>query len=274
VLDDWTMIHRFLTVLLVITTLSACSTGGGGTVLPSPSGDAALRKACRDAPPDFLPNTPIKTASLWYNEGVGSSADSLELLRIGFERVSFTASQSAINEAASLPVGDTNRWSKAPLTMQPGVLTLEVAPFGDGSCTAFEREIAGQRVSSDPNAGGDDPMKYWTDTRYPSASPQSRNWCIATLPTPDSDALLLNRSVTTSQEGQSTISVTFEAVTSRDGALLAQRTIVRQLRASFPIGISQVATGCDGNAIGPVPEFWGPTGIALRPASAPTLINK
>jgi hypothetical protein len=268
------MYSRTLALLILATTLTACGTGGGGTVLPSPTGDLAVSRACREAAPDILPSAPIKAASIWYNEGVGSAADSLELLRMGFERVSFTASARALSEANALPMGDTSRWSKAPLTGQEGKLTLEVAPFGDGRCAAFEREVAGQRTSSDPRASADDPMKYWTDTRFPPAPADSRNWCVATLANADANALTLTRTITSSQEGQSYVSVIVETLSDPSGATLARRTQVRMSRASFPIGISSVSTGCNGREIGAVPEFWGPTGIALRPAAAPTLINR
>jgi hypothetical protein len=260
--------------VFVFPMLTACSTGGGGTVLPSPSGDAAVNKACKGAAADIIPASPITTSSLWSSEGIGSSGDSLEILRMGFERVSFTATQAALDEANRLSAGDTMRWSKAPLTSQIGILTLEVAPRGDPRCAAFEREVEGQRNSSDPKANSDDPMKYWTDTRFPPAPPEGRNWCIAGLASPDQSALKFARSVINSQEGQSNVSVTLETVTDPSDAILARRTLVRMYRPSFPIGISSVATGCDGNTIGATPEFWGPTGIALRPASAPTLINK
>jgi hypothetical protein len=268
------MSQRACMIFVFATLLSACSTGGGGTVLPSPNGDAAVSKACREALPDILPVSPMKAVSIWYNEGVGSAADSLELLRMGFERASFTASASALNEANALPMGDTNRWSKAPLTSQAGKLTLEVAPFGDSRCAAFEREVAGQRSSTDPRVSADDPMKYWTDTRFPSAPADSRNWCIATLVSAEEGALSLTRTVTSSREGQSNVSVTLETVTDPSGSMLARRTLVRMSRASFPIGIGQVSTGCDGREIGAVAEFWGPTGIALQPTNPPTLINR
>jgi hypothetical protein len=259
---------------MVLLALSACSTGGGGNVLPSPTGDAAVNKACRAAFPDVLPATPITTNSIWSSEGLGSSADSLEILRMGFERVSFFVTQANIDEAARLNSGDTTRWSKVPLSSQSGIVTLEVGPRGDPRCVAFEREVEGQRNSSDPKAATDDPMKYWTDTRYPAAPPEGRNWCVATMGSSDANALRFTRTVTSSQEGQSNVSVTLETVTNSAGAILARRTLVRMYRASFPIGISQVATGCDGNTIGTTSEFWGPTGIALRPAATPTLINK
>jgi hypothetical protein len=268
------MYSRSLAILILATTLTACSTGGGGTVLPSPIGDIAVSKACREAAPDILPATPIKAASIWYNEGVGSAADSLELLRMGFERASFTASTTALAQANALPIGDTSRWSKVPLSSQAGKLTLEVAPYGDGRCLAFEREVAGQRNSGDPKANTDDPMKYWTDTRYPPAPPEGRNWCIATLASADEVALNLTRTVTSSREGQSNVSVTLETLTDPSGTLRARRTLVRMSRPSFPIGISQVSTGCDGREIGVIAEFWGQTGIALQPAAAPTLINR
>jgi hypothetical protein len=254
--------------------LTACSTGGGGTVLPSPSGDAAVSKACRAAAPDIIPSTPLTTASLWSSEGIGSAADSLEVLRMGFARVSFNVTAASLEEARGLSAGDTSRWSKVPLTTQSGPITLEVAPFGDPRCVAFEREVLAQRTSSDPKANTDDPMKFWTDTRFPPAPPEGRNWCIATLTTVDPAALKYSRTVTNSQEGQANVSVTLETVTDPNGAILARRTLVRMYRASFPIGISQVATGCDGATIGSTPEFWGPTGIALRPATPPTLVNR
>jgi hypothetical protein len=268
------MTKHALTVFVLSSLLSACSTGSGGTVLPSPSGDAAVNRACRAAAPDIIPTTPITTNSLWSSEGIGSSADSLEILRMGFERVSFTTSQAALDEASRLAAGDTMRWSKVPLTTKAGVVTLEVAQRGDPRCAAFEREVEGQRNSSDPKANTDDPMKYWTDTRFPPAPPEGRNWCVAGLANADESALKFTRTVTNSQEGQSNVSVTLETVTDPNGAILARHTLVRMYRASFPIGISSVATGCDGTTIGTTPEFWGPTGIALRPASAPTLINK
>jgi hypothetical protein len=259
---------------LLILTLAACSTGGGGTVLPSPSGDAAVSKACRDAQPDIIPNAPIPARSILFNEGMGSSADSLELLRMGFERASFTVTQANLDAAARLPSGDTSRWSQVPLTTSTGVITLEVAPKGDARCAAFEREVEGQRTSTDPKAATDDPMKYWTDTRFPPAPPEGRNWCIASFVAPDADALVLTRTVTSSQEGGSNVSVRLETLTDARGSLLARRTQVWMNRPSFPIGVSSVATGCDGRTIGQVPEFFGPTGIALRAAAPPTLINK
>jgi hypothetical protein len=268
------MIKKASLILVVATTLAACSTGGGGTVLPSPIGDIAVNRACREALPDILPASPITAPSIWYNEGVGSAGDSLEILRMGYERVSFTPSAEAIAEASQLPPGDTSRWSKVPLSDQAGKLTLEVAPRGDNRCAPFEREVEGQRNSSDPRASSDDPMKYWTDTRFPPAPPEGRNWCIATLQSPDPAALVLNRTVTSSREGQSNVSVTLETVVDSAGTLLARRTLVRMSRPSFPIGISAVYTGCDGRTIGAIPEFWGPTGIALRPSAAATLINK
>jgi hypothetical protein len=254
--------------------LSACSTGGGGTVLPSPIGDAAVGRACRDALPDIIPSTPITTNSVWRSEGMGSAADALEVLRMGFERASFTATSAQIATASSLAPGDTSRWSQAPLTSQAGIVTLEVAPRGDAFCVAFEREVDGQRNSSDPKAATDDPMKYWTDTRYPAAPPEGRNWCIATADPSDSNALRYDRTVASSKEGQSNVSVSLETVTNKSGETLARRTQVWMTRPSFPIGVSSVATGCDGRTIGPIPEFFGPTGIALRAAAAPTLINK
>jgi hypothetical protein len=268
------MTHARLAAFLLATALTACSTGGGGTVLPSPSGDAAVSKACRAAAPDIIPSSPLTTTSLWSSEGIGSAADSLEVLRMGFVRASFTVTPTALEEASRLSAGDTSRWSKVPLTSQAGTLTLEVAPFGDPRCAAFEREVQGQRTSSDPKANTDDPMKYWTDTRFPAASPQGRNWCVAAVETSDANALKYTRTITNSGEGQSNVSVTLETLVDSGGNLVARRTLVRMYRASFPIGISQVATGCDGNVIGATPEFWGPTGIALRPASPPTLINK
>jgi hypothetical protein len=254
--------------------LSACSTGGGGSVLPSPAGDAAVGKACREAASDIIPATPILAKSILFNEGMGSAADSLELLRMGFERASFTVTSTNLEEASRLATGDTSRWSRAPLTLTPGTITLEVAQKGDVRCAAFEREVEGQRTSTDPKAATDDPMKYWTDTRFPPATVEGRNWCVATLAAPDVNAIVLTRTVTTSQEGGSTVSVRVETLSDARGTLLARRTQVWMNRASFPIGISSVTTGCDGRTIGQVPEFWGPTGIALRPAVAPTLINK
>jgi hypothetical protein len=268
------MTLRPIAALLFATALTACSTGSGGSVLPSPSGDAAVNKACRAAAPDIIPNIPLTTNSLWSSEGIGSAADSLEVLRMGFTRASFAVTPAALEEASRLNAGDTSRWSKAPLTSQAGTLTLEVAPSGDPRCAAFEAEVQGQRNSSDPKANTDDPMKYWTDTRFPPTPPEGRNWCIAALANADPAALKYSRTVTNSQEGQANVSVTLETVTDPNGATLARRTLVRMYRASFPIGISQVATGCDGNTIGTTPEFWGPTGIALRPASPPTLVNR
>lgn len=265
--------HR-LSALLFAIALSACSTGSGGTVLPSPSGDAAVSKACRAAALDIIPTTPVTANSIWSSEGVGSAAYSLEVLRMGFERASFTVTQAALDDATRLTTGDTTRWSKAPLTEKSGTLTLEVAPRGNARCFAFEHEVEGQRNSSDPKTNTVDPMRYWTDTRFPAAPPEGRNWCIAVLANPDENALRLSRAVTSSQEGQSNVSVTVEMVIGPLGEILARRTLVRMYRPSFPIGISSVATGCDGNTIGTTPEFWGPTGIALRPALAPTLINK
>jgi hypothetical protein len=274
--QDYIM-SKFLWCFVALPALAACAVGGssgGGLVLPSPSGDTAVNKACHAALPDILPATPITTNTLWSSEGIGSSADSLEILRMGFARVSFDVSALALADANGLNIGDTMRWSKAPLTTQAGTVTLEVAPRGDARCTAFEREVEGQRTSSDPKANTDDPMKYWTDTRFPPAPPEGRNWCIATLDSPDQNALRFSRTVTSSQEGQSNVSVILELVTDNTGAIRARRTQVRMYRPSFPIGISSVGTGCDGNAIGLIPEFWGPTGIALRPSAAPTLINK
>jgi hypothetical protein len=259
---------------LLTLALAACSTGGGGTVLPSPSGDAAVNKACRAAAPDIIPSTPLTTSSVWSSEGIGSAADGLEVLRMGFARASFAVTSMVLEEANWLGAGNVNRWSKAPLTNQPGTLTLEVAPFGDPRCAAFEQEVLAQRTSSDPKANTDDPMKYWIDMRFPPAPPEGRNWCIAALASADKSALKYTRTVTNSQEGSSNVSVTLETVVDSSGATLARRTLVRMYRASFPIGISQVATGCDGNTIGATPEFWGPTGIAFRPASPPTLVNK
>jgi hypothetical protein len=263
-----------LTPVLFLTLVSACSTGGGGTVLPSPSGDAALGKACRDAQPDIIPTTPILAKSILFNEGMGSAADSLELLRMGFERASFTVTPTNLEEASRLAQGDTTRWSRAPLTITAGTITLEVAQKGDARCAAFEREVESQKNSSDPKAATDDPMKYWTDTRFPPATAEGRNWCIATLEAPDPEALKLTRTVTSSQEGGSNVSVRLETLSNARGSLLARRTQVWMNRPSFPIGISSVATGCDGRTIGQVPEFFGPVGIAVRAAAPPTLINK
>jgi hypothetical protein len=268
------MINRPFTTIFLVTFLSACSTGNGGTVLPSPIGDAAVGKACRDSLPDIIPSTPLTTGSVWRSEGLGSAADALEVLRMGFERASFTATSAQLTTAAALAAGDTSRWSLAPLSSQAGLITLEVAPRGDARCAAFEREVAGQRTSSDPKAATDDPMKYWTDTRYPAAPPEGRNWCIATMDQSDSSALRYDRTVTSSKEGQSNVSVSLETITNGGGQILARRTQVWMTRPSFPIGVSSVATGCDGRTIGPIPEFFGPTGIALRAATAPTLINK
>lgn len=257
---------------------AACSTGNGGTVLPSPSGDAAVNKACNTALPDIIPATPIPIASIWLSEGRASAADALEALRMGFERVSFDVSAAHLNEARGLGAGDTSRWSLVPLTTQAGPVTFEIAPRGDARCAAFEAEVQGQRNSSDPKANTDDPMKYWTDTRFPPAPPEGRNWCVATMATADVDAVRYTRTVTNSQEGQSNVSVTEETLvqTSAQAAsnLRARRTLVRMYRPSFPIGISSVATGCDGRTIGPTPEFFGQTGIAFRALNPPTLINK
>jgi hypothetical protein len=258
----------------LVALLGACSTGGGSTVLPSPSGDAAVNKACNAALPDIIPATPLTTTSLWMSEGRGSAADTLEALRMGFARISFDVTAAQLTQANSLAAGDTTRWSLAPLTTQSGTVTFEVAPRDDARCTAFEREVQGQRNSSDPKANTDDPMKYWTDTRFPPASPEGRNWCIATMAQADADAFRYTRTVTTSQEGQSNVTVVLETVTQPSGAVLARRTLVRMFRPSFPIGISSVATGCDGTTIGATPEFFGPTGIALRATNPPTLINK
>jgi hypothetical protein len=254
--------------------LAACSTGSGGTVLPSPVGDAAVAKACRNAQPDILPTSPILTKSVWISEGVGSAADSLEALRMGFERVSFSVTAENLAEASRLPMGDISRWSRAPLVDQMGDITLEVAPMGESRCAAFEAEVEGQKISTDPKANKDDPMKYWTDTRYPPAPPEGRNWCIARATVFDSDAVKFTRIVTSTQEGQTHLSVSLETVTQQNGEVLARRTRVWMNRPAFPIGVSSVATGCDGRTIGPVEEFFGPTGIALRPAAPSTLINR
>jgi hypothetical protein len=261
-------------VALPILLATACSTGNGGTVLPSPTGDMAINRACREAAPDIIPSVPISTASLWMGEGRGSSADSLEALRMGFERVSFDVTGENLSQASALSPTDTLRWSQVPLTTQIGAVTLAVAERGDARCTAFEREVEGQRNSTDPKANTDDPMKYWTDTRYPAAPPEGRNWCIATLAEADSNALRFTRTDTSSKEGQSNVSTMIETVTDASGNILARRTFIRMTRPSFPIGVSGVSTGCDGATIGVLPEFFGPTGIALRPASPPTLINK
>lgn len=254
--------------------LTSCSTGNGGTVLPSPSGDIAINKACREALPDIIPATPLTTNALWMGEGRGSAADSLEALRMGFERVSFDVTPDNLTQAGALSPTDTLRWSQVPLTTQSGRVTLAVAQRGDPRCTAFEREVAAQRNSTDPKANTDDPMKYWTDTRYPAAPPEGRNWCIATLAAADSSALSFTRTDTSSKEGQSNVSVMIETITDTAGSTLARRTFIRMTRPSFPIGVSSVSTGCDGNTIGTLPDFFGPTGIALRPATPPTLINK
>ncbi len=259
--------------ILAYTILSACSTGGG-TVLPSPVGDAAVGKACREAAPDIIPATPLTAKSVWRNEGMGSAADSLEDLRMGFEQVSFTATSANIAAANALSANDINRWSQVPLSNEAGIITLAVAPRGDPRCAPFEREVAAQRNSTAPKANNDDPMKYWTDTRFPPASPEGRNWCLATLNSADTAAMRFSRTVTSSQEGLSNVSITLETITDSSGALLARRTLVRMSRPSFPIGISAVYTGCNGATIGQISEFYGPTGIALRPATAPTLINK
>jgi hypothetical protein len=259
---------KTLATLALIAVLSACSTGGGGTVMPSPVGDLAVSRACRDAPPDIIPSTPIAATSVWFNEGMGSAADSLELLRMGFERVSFAVTEANLQAASKLSPNDTSRWSQVPLTSQAGTITLEVAPYGDPRCAAFEREVEAQRANSD------DPMKFWTDTRFPPANGDSRNWCIATLSPLDPNALVLSRTVTSTREGQSNVSVRQEILTDVRSNVLARRTQVWMNRPSFPIGISSVATGCDGRTIGPMPEFFGPTGIALRAASSPTLINR
>lgn len=258
--------------------VASCGTGGGGTVLPSPSGDAAVSKACRDAAPDVIPNTPIPITSVWLSEGRGSAADALEALRMGFERVSFDVTAAQLSQASALAPGDTSRWSLAPLTTQVGPVTFEVAPRGDPRCAAFEAEVQGQRNSSDPKANTDDPMKYWTDTRFPAAPPEGRNWCVATMANSDFDAARYTRTVTNAQEGQSNITITKEilaqTIAQASGGLMAQRTLVRMYRPSFPIGISSVATGCDGKTVGATPEFFGPTGIGFRALNPPTLINK
>jgi hypothetical protein len=254
--------------------LAACSTGNGGTVMPSPTGDLAINRACRDAAPDIIPATPLTTNTLWMGEGRGSAADSLEALRMGFERVSFDVTPEYLAQAGALSPTDTMRWSQVPLTSQAGRMTLAVAERGDTRCTAFEREVEGQRNSTDPKANTDDPMKYWTDTRFPPAPPEGRNWCIATLAEADSNPLRFSRTDTSSKEGQSNVSTMIETVTDASGSVLARRTFIRMTRPSFPIGVSGVSTGCDGRTIGVLPEFFGPTGIALRPASLPTLINK
>lgn len=253
---------------------TACSAGNSGTVLPSPIGDLAINKACREAQLDIIPTTPLATNTLWMGEGRGTAADSLEALRMGFERVSFDVTPDNLNQASALSPIDSLRWSQVPLTTQTGRLTLIVAERGDARCVAFEREVEGQRNSSDPKANTDDPMKYWTDTRYPAASPEGRNWCIATLAQADPSALRFTRTDTSSREGQSNVSTMIETVTDASGNTLARRTFIRMTRPSFPIGISSVSTGCDGNVIGQLAEFFGPTGIALRPTLPPTLINK
>lgn len=268
------MKKHILIVTILAAVVSACSTGGPDAALPSPTGDAAVKKACREIAADILPVAPIKTGSIWYNEGVGSAADGLELLRMGFARASFTPTAENIVAAERLAANDSSRWSLAPLRAIAGKLTLEVAPRGDSKCAAFEREIEGQRSSTDPKASTDDPMKFWTDTRFPDAPPEGRNWCIATRDLPDASALVLNRSVTTTREGQSSVSVVIETLSDPSGNLLAKRTLVRMYRDAFPIGVSQVVTGCDGNLVGSTPEFWGPTGIALQPSAPPTLINR
>jgi hypothetical protein len=272
------MTNRPITILFLATILSACSTGDGGTVLPSPIGDSAVGKACRAAAPDVIPVTPFLMNSIWMSEGRGSAADALEALRMGFERVSFDVTPAHLTQASGLPLGDTSRWSLAPLTTQAGAVTLEVVRRGDPRCAAFEAEVQSQRNSSDPKANTDDPMKHWTDTRFPSAPPEGRNWCVATMGSADFDAARYTRTVTNSQEGQSTVTVAHEilaqTIAQATGNLMAQRTLVRMYRPSFPIGISSVATGCDGRTIGPTSEFFGPTSIAVRPANAPTLINK
>lgn len=265
---------RNLFVILAVGVLTACSTGNGGTVLPSPIGDIAINKACREAAPDIIPTTPLTTNALWMGEGRGSAADSLEALRMGFERVSFDVTSDNLAQAGALSPTDTLRWSQVPLTTQTGRVTLAVVERGDARCTAFEREVEGQRNSSDPKANTDDPMKYWTDTRYPPAPPEGRNWCIATLAEPDSSTLSFTRTDTSSKEGQSNVSVMIETITDAAGNALARRTFIRMTRPSFPIGVSSVSTGCDGNTISTLPDFFGPTGMALRPANAPTLINR
>jgi hypothetical protein len=254
--------------------LSGCNTGGGGTVLPSPIGDFAVSKACREAQPDIIPTQSIAANLIYPPDGVGSAADALEPLRMGFTRVSFVVTPEMINDASKLAIGDTSRWSRAPLTRVPEVLTLEVVQKGDRRCAAFEQEVEGQRTSNDPKSSRDDPMKYWTDTRFPPAPPEDRNWCLAVVDNEKGTPFIIARDVTTSKEGQSQVSVTRDRILDFLGETIAQRTIVRMYRASFPVGISQVATGCDGRTIGSTPEFWGPTGIALRPAAPPTLINK
>ena len=270
--------HMKTLIPLATAVLAACSTGGGGTVLPSPSGDAVVSKFCREAPRDIIPNAPIGFTSVWLSEGRGSAADALEALRMGFERVSFDVTPAHLSEARGLAMGDTGRWSLAPLTNQTGPVTFEVAQRGDSRCAAFEAEVQGQRSSSDPKANTDDPMKYWTDTRFPPAPPEGRNWCVATMVSADVDAVRYTRTTTSSQEGGSTVTVVYETlaqtIAQASGNLIAQRTLVRMYRPSFPIGISSVATGCDGRTIGPTPEFFGPTGIAFRAAASPTLINK
>jgi hypothetical protein len=258
----------------ILFALASCATGGGGTVLPSPIGDIAVGEACRKAVPDIIPTSPILARLIYPSDGVGSAADALEPLRMGFTRVSFVVTPEMINDASKLAIGDTSRWSRAPLTSVPGVLTLEVAQKGDRRCAAFEQEVEGQLTSNDPKASRDDPMKYWTDTRFPPAPPEDRNWCLAVTDNDEGTPFVIARDVTTTKEGQSQVSVTRDRITDYLGQTVAQRTIVRMYRASFPVGISQVATGCDGRTIGSTPEFWGPTGIALRPAAGPTLINK
>lgn len=243
-------------------TLCACSTGGG-TVLPSINGETALARACRNAEPDIIPNAPFKVQGFQDLSGIGSAGDGQNRFLEGFETIEFLVDNTALERANLLGPNDPSIWGLRPLSKISGIVNLGIVQRPHQGCDLFEEVVKSQ--------GEPDAARFFTSTTFAPNPP--RNWCINAF---NYGQTAFEFSYSTNQfsskEGESSLNQKIE-ILKRNGEIVARRTQIWLSRPQFPIGVVNVATGCDGSAITtPAPEFVGKNGIALVPLRAPTLI--
>ena len=248
-------------LLASILMFNSCQSGGG-RVMPSLSGNAALIAACNAMPADIIPNIAYQSDGFFDKSQNGSAGMVFGRFLEGFEYIDANITQAQINEGNAISPPNATIWGIKPLSNIVGISRMKILPFGHENCKNFEKILDEQ---GDINA-----MNFWNDSRF--AQNIGRNWCIGNENDPVKSEYAYNSIENSEQTGTSYLHSKIETLSKND-IIIARRTLIWLSQPLFPIATSSTNIGCNLKTFGPQSDFVGTNGIALKPAQSPSLIK-